>query len=260
MSVAAILERVSASAKRRAESDDQAYLQLVLRCGRGEEVDPDKVLVSLNKWGRDIHQFQEDVEKHTDRLDLDRLAATGPELQEELSAVQVRIEEANTEYARVVSAAETERETALLPLENRERELTRKIAAASDARAKLIRECTDPVRHEAVRVAQVKRNAAQERLDRLRQERIDLPTALRIAESDLREEQMSWSSEASHPDEAHRNAFVPGHMAAVATAENRVASLKADIETAPSRIAAVQAEVDQAQAEYNEATESLSQP
>lgn len=259
MSATAILEKVSTTAKRRAEMDDQAYTQLVQRCGRDQEIDPDKVLIALNKWGRDLDQFQADVEAFATRLELVDVAATAPDLEIRLEEVRLEIDQLDRELEAAIEAASRKRDAAVMPLLDEQRQKTIALDRARAAKSKLIAECTDPHRLATVKATQTRLQDSQDRLSQLIAVAEQLPYAIRTLEAQFTESIKTLSSLGSHASTEWRDCQLPGAEAEHESLKSRIATLKADLETAPSRIAAARREVDQAHVELEIARTALTE-
>jgi hypothetical protein len=154
------------AAQRQASNDDQ-YRKLVRAAAEGKELDPDRVLKELDRFGRDPADFQEDVETVCHRSELRALVAALPSMLKECDAAEAAIFAAYETRAADAIAADEKYARAYHPANQKVAELTAKIAAARDAQNHLLHACPDEETKERVDALQGALQAADQELRQL---------------------------------------------------------------------------------------------
>ena len=161
---AALLGAVLDAAERRSAMYGAAYRKLVDQCARGETPDdPDAILKALSTWGRDVQEFQADVERKAERLEaraeFDQLAAR----RAVLASIVSRAATAQAAWDAEVKAAHEKLQATLKALADPERDAQAAIRRAEDAERKLV-ESAPPELQAAVTAARDAHNEARNRL------------------------------------------------------------------------------------------------
>lgn len=141
MNAMSFFEKISGLQRKREQKQDQQYTDIVRSLVMGKEPDPEEVDRILSEAGITVSQFQADVEKGRERMMMQALANSLPNLQANRDEIAKQIKAVDTEIAK----AEKVHDDARLPLEDRLRECDEAIKQATRAREDLVVTCEHPV-------------------------------------------------------------------------------------------------------------------
>jgi hypothetical protein len=140
-----LLTKTRELAGKKTAAAEDAYRRLVRRlAGGGEEVAPEQVVRDLEKWGKDVGQFQADVERTARRLELRAKFDQLPDLERKRAAIAAAVREAEARYTAAIAAAGAAHGAAMGELSGPEREVAAAIAAGEAARRELEETCDRP--------------------------------------------------------------------------------------------------------------------
>jgi hypothetical protein len=156
-----VLTRIIDTAKNKAADKDAAFQALALKIAKGDPgIDPDKVVKSLEFWGKSYEELDKEVERIEERIRLIELANQVPGLAARSDEIYATIASAETDHARRLDELGREFAAIVDPLSDEIKTVSVNLAAARRAQGLARSGCMDSALRQRLVVVEQRQRAA----------------------------------------------------------------------------------------------------